>query len=143
MPKSRTLALARQSDAVALFREGQTFDQIAGAVGFANRGTAHRVVTKAFRERLVENIDMHRQLELDRLDDLQATLWPLMESGDVKAAALILEVIGQRSKLLGLLDHRPAPRVLVNDSAVEESDEGNPGKATPVLQLVQKQEKAA
>jgi len=138
MPKSRTLALARQSEAVALFRRGSTFEQIASTVGFANRGTAHRVVTRAYRDQLVEDIDQHRAMEIRRLDAIQAALWECMELGDVCAAKLILEVCRERSKLLGLYDHPPQQaRMLVNPSL------GNPGKATLNAEVAQNDEKAA
>ena len=75
MPRSRTLALARHPEAVTLFRQGATFESIARRVGYANRGTAHRVVTAAYQHRIIEDIDFHRTMEVARLDSLQADLW--------------------------------------------------------------------
>lgn len=56
--------------------KGCSYDQIAREVGYANRGTAHRVVAKALAERLADDIDQLRELELARLDGLQTSLWP-------------------------------------------------------------------
>lgn len=120
MSRSRTLALSRKCEAVRHFRAGCTFDQIAKKVGFAHRGTAHRMVTEAFRERIDEDIDTHRRLEVERLDAVQAAMWDIMASSEpfedrTKAAALIVAVIKERSKILGLYDHAPAePRLLIN-----------------------------
>jgi hypothetical protein len=43
---------------------GRSYDQIASAVGYANRGTAHRVVAKALAQRLVDDVDQLREFEL-------------------------------------------------------------------------------
>ena len=120
MGRSRTLALKRKSDAVRHHREGATFDQIAKKVGFANRGTAHRVVTRAYKERIVDDIDFHRRSEVDRLDAVQSEMWEILDESTVnderfKAAGVILKVIDLRSKILGLYDHPPAqPQMLIN-----------------------------
>ncbi len=135
MPRSRTRALAKQSDAVDLFRKGKTFEEIASSVGYANRGTAHRVVTNAFRSRVVENIDVHRQMEVDRLDDLQAALYPLVDAGNLEAIRTVVQIIHERSRILGLYEHLPERRVLVS--------EGNTGEATPNVEPVPEREKAA
>jgi len=128
MPRSQSLALARRSDAVCLFRQGRTFEQIANSVGFANRGTAHRVVRKAFESRIVEDIDLHRQFELERLDAVQAAVWDPMVAGDIGAANVILKIIHERAQLLGLLDHPPrVQQMLIQPGG------GNTGKATPLL----------
>jgi hypothetical protein len=80
----------------------RTYDQVAKEVGYTNRGTAHRAVSQALSSRLVEDVDHLRQLESDRLDALQLTLWPLMEGGDVAAANAIVKIISARIRLLGL-----------------------------------------
>ncbi|MEO6472955.1 MAG: hypothetical protein ABIO14_14255 [Aeromicrobium sp.] len=116
MPKSRTLALSRQSLAVSLFAQGCTFDQIAKQVGFANRGTAHRVVTTAFRNRISDDIDMHRDIELNRLEALLSDLWEMMLEGNLAAHREILHVVELECKLLGLFKTSKVvqPRMLVD-----------------------------
>ena len=76
---------------------------IAQEVGYANRGTAWRVVNDALRGELVEGVQDYRRLELARLEALQASHWAAATSGDdLKAAELVLKISAQRSKLLGL-----------------------------------------
>ncbi len=79
----KALADWRKCRAVELALHGKTYDQIAREVGYANRGTAHRVVRKALADRLVDNIDELREFEAARLDALQAALWDKAMSGDV------------------------------------------------------------
>jgi len=48
-------------------------------------------------------VEHHRQLELDRLDALQAALWPAARRGRVSAVGAILR-IQALGRLLGLYD---------------------------------------
>ncbi len=125
----KALADWRKCRAVELALHGKTYDQIAREVGYANRGTAHRVVRKALADRLVDNIDELREFEAARLDALQAALWDKAMSGDVRATAGILRIIDRRCRLLGLYHHKTveeSPRYLV----MPEEDSGNPREAT-------------
>jgi hypothetical protein len=55
-------------------------------------------------------VDELRRLEIDRLDVLQAALWPQAMAGDTAAACVVLRIIEQRTRLLGLgREHRPGP----------------------------------
>lgn len=129
MPRSRTAALSRKSEALRLFANGCTFSEIANRVGYAHRGTAHKVVNAALRERIADDIDEYRRSEVARLDELQSVIWDELDAaatgGRLRAAALILKIIEQRAKVLGLY-HQSAepPRMLIDPSL------GNPGKAT-------------
>lgn len=132
MPRSRTLALSRQTEAVALRREGHTFDQIATKVGYANRGTAYRVVKAAFETRIAADIDEHRAMEVARLDALQSEMWDVLDSATkpeqrVSATSMILKIVQARSKLLGLYDNPAEPARMLIDPSLS-----NPGKATSV-----------
>ena len=100
----RSLAEARikRSRAVELLQAGCSHDQIARQVGFTNRGSAHRAVSKALSERQAEGIDLLRAIEGDRLDALQASVWPRAEAGDVRAINTVLKVISCRIRLFGL-----------------------------------------
>jgi hypothetical protein len=71
-----------------------------------------------FREKVaIELTPEHRrqalQLELDRLDALQAAFWTSAIVGDRHAAKVVLNVIARGSKVLGFdkarRDDRPAP----------------------------------
>ncbi len=79
-----------------------SYDQIAREVGYANRGTAHRVVAKALSERLADNIDELRAMEIARLDALQASIWERAMNGDLRAINTIRCIIATRCRLLGL-----------------------------------------
>lgn len=106
----------RKAKAVELALAGATYDQIAREVGYANRGTAHRTVTKALAERVDEAVDEYRRVELDRLDALQASLWDRAMEGDIASASTILKIIEKRIRLLGL-EHQvvegASPRTVV------------------------------
>lgn len=101
-------ALACRAEAVALHRQGLSFEAIARRVGYANRGTAHRVVMSAYKERIVEDIDLYRDMEVARLDEVMSNMWDIMVSSDafgsdkIRAANTIIETIKQRSAVLGL-----------------------------------------
>jgi hypothetical protein len=100
----QALAEARwkRTRAVELALEGRSYEEIAHAVRFAHQGSAHRAVRKALSAREVEAVDDLRQEQLDRLDRLQEAVWDKALAGDLDAVALILKVIDQRSRLLGL-----------------------------------------
>lgn len=131
MPRSRSIALQRTSDAVRLFRDGHTYERIAKTVGYANRGTAYRVVNNAFREQIVEDIEFHRHIELGALDLVKSVLWDIIDSTDdpnvkIRACGKLLVACKQRAKLLGLLDHPPQgePQVLIRRGPMQHK-EGN------------------
>jgi hypothetical protein len=88
--------------AIELVREGKSYDEVAHAVGYASRGTAHRLVAKALAERLVDGIDALRATEVARLDALQAALWPRVQRGDVRAVNAVMRIVDRRCRLLGL-----------------------------------------
>ena len=92
----------RKAESVRLRLQGHEYDEVAELVGYSNRGTAWRTVTKALRERVDSAVDEYRQLELARLDALQASLWDKAMSGDIASANTVLKVMGQRARLLGL-----------------------------------------
>jgi hypothetical protein len=128
MPARRADATIKACRAVELVRQGQSYEQVARAVGFANRGTAHRVVTKALADRLVDGIDDLRHSEVARLDALQAALWPKVERGDVRAVNTVMRIIHRRSRLLGLYTTTEVEAPL--RGLVVPEPEGNVGTAT-------------
>lgn len=130
MPRSTTLALSRKADAVTLFRQGNTFEQIARKVGFSHRGTAHRAVKTALKEHIVEDIEDYRRQEVMRLDAVQSELWDIMTSDApvlvrIRASASILKVIDLRCKVLGLYDRPPTPPQMLVDPCIKQRMEGN------------------
>ncbi len=132
----QSLAQARwiRTRAVELAIEGRSYDEIAREVGFSHRGSAHRAVYKALREREIHAVDDLRQVELDRLDALQSAIWEGAVNGDTTAAQVVLRIIDQRIRLLGLEQRRTE---VANGSPYEYPNclvvghpEGNPGEAT-------------
>jgi hypothetical protein len=118
----QSLAQARlkRVRAVELVAQGRSYDEIAHEVGYSHRGSAHRAVSKALAEREVDAVDQLRHTEIDRLDRLQASVWPKAMSGDVGAAHLIVKIIDRRIRLLGLADRErrdAEPRFLVLGSS--------------------------
>ncbi len=127
MVATRAMAAWRASKAVELMLAGCSYDQIAREVGYANRGTAHRVVAKALATRLADDIDQLREMELARLDALQASLWAKAEKGDLRAVSACVRITDKRCRLLGLYGFKGAEeplQTLVIDHA------GKPGEAT-------------
>jgi len=104
-PKSgHALAMWRRSRAVQLATAGYSYDAIAREVGYANRGTAWRALDKALRDQVVEDVALYRRVQFDRLDRLLASLWPLCETGELKAFASALRTLDLQNKLLGLYE---------------------------------------
>ncbi len=102
--RHRNLALAswRKTRAVELRASGMSYAEIAAEVGYANRGTAHAVVTQALQSREAESVDLLRQVEVARLNAVHAALWPRAMAGDVPAVMALLRIIEARCRLLGL-----------------------------------------
>ena len=105
---------------------GHSYDEIALEVGYQNRGTAWRAVQDSLNSRIAEAVTEYRELELARLDALQAAHWPQAIAGSVRSADLVLRVIDRRTKLLGLdqpriQDDRPQSLVV---SAPEDDEAG-------------------
>jgi hypothetical protein len=98
-------SLDRQTKAVALRLAGLDFQAIASQLGYSNRGQAVADVQKAISARVEDgtrSIDELREIELLRLDRLQAATWSTALSGDHKAIDQTLKIIDRRCKLLGL-----------------------------------------
>ncbi len=100
---SMLVASERKARAVELAHQGRSYDQIAQEVGYTNRGTAWRTVQRALKERSVSAVDRYREEELARLDALQAASWPQAMQGSINAIRVVLKVMEQRARLLGLV----------------------------------------
>lgn len=112
----KALAKWRRARCVELALAGHSYDEIAMEVGYQNRGTAWRAVQDSLNSRISEAVTDYRELELARLDALQAAHWPQAVAGSVRSADLVLRVMDRRMKLLGLdQPRRPddRPRCLV------------------------------
>jgi hypothetical protein len=92
----------RKARSVELVLQGHTYDQVAAEVGYANRGTAWRTVSKALAEQKEQAVDELRALEVARLDYLQTKLLDGIEAGEVKSINAAVRIILARSRLYGL-----------------------------------------
>lgn len=117
--RNRALAAERRRRAVELALRGTTYEQIAAALGYANRGTVYRIVKNALADREVESIDELRRVEVDRLDAIQRSVWDRALGGDREALKIVLAVIDRRCRIQGLYSlrtptrpHPPEARVL-------------------------------
>jgi transposase-like protein len=68
------LAADRKARAVELALTGASYDQIAGELGYANRGTVWRAVQSGLKARRFAAVDDYREAELHRLDRLERRL---------------------------------------------------------------------
>jgi hypothetical protein len=99
-PKPEVLEKERQ--VVALRAQGMTWAQIADSVGYADASGSRDAYMRAASRVVVDDINEMRNLELQRLDNIQSAHWLNAMGGDVSAANLVLKVIESRRKLLGL-----------------------------------------
>jgi hypothetical protein len=91
----------KETTIIELRHEGYVWREIATMVDMSIAG-----VVKAYKRALMRHpvaaIEEHRELELDRLDNLQRTYWQPAVNGNLRAADFVLRVIDKRAKLLGL-----------------------------------------
>lgn len=94
--------------AIDLRAAGWSFEAIGAELGCA-KSHAHRLYKEAIDLLLpAEDLEVHRRLELDRLDALTLVHWRAAMAGDLKAGNLLLAISDQRMKLLHL-DKVPPP----------------------------------
>ena len=102
MATALAVAAVKRAKVVEAVAQGATYDDAAKIAGYANRSGAYKAFWKAVEQREAKAVDDHRALELARLDALQVSLWAKAMNGDVKAAGMVLKIIEQRCRLLGL-----------------------------------------
>lgn len=104
-PKSgqqRLQAAEKERQALELRKQGATFDQIARAVGYADRSAAYKAVMRGLKATLREPADEVRALYLERLDYVMACMAPRMAEGNPQAAAAYIKALERQAALLGL-----------------------------------------
>ena len=102
--RNTALAARRRTRAVELATQGLTYQQIADELGYAHRATVHRIVQQALESRLTEGVEQLREVEVARLDALQAGLWEAAMAGDAAAVNAIVKIVQTRSRITGLLE---------------------------------------
>lgn len=93
---------AKQARVLEMRKGGATFPEIAEAEGYASSSGAYEACKAAMERTLREPADELRELELTRLDTMQAVAWERMLDGDLDAMAMALRISERRSRLLGL-----------------------------------------
>lgn len=92
MPASKAQRAAtakRRAEAVAMRIAGADFDTIAGQLGYADRASAHKDVTRALEQAVVEqsrSVEVYREEELQRLDALLVEAWTVLKRQHVSVS---------------------------------------------------------
>lgn len=96
-------AREKENEVVQLRLEGKDFDAIAREVGYRDRSGAWKAYQKALaRQSVEETIEDERRLELARINELQASIFPAAQRGDLAAHDRVLKLMKHRDKLRGL-----------------------------------------
>lgn len=104
---SKATAAEKRKQALDLRRAGWSFEDIAKAVGYANKGSAHRAVKQGIADITRESAQELLELELARLDDMFAGFYEKARDGDLFAVDRALKIIDQRARFLGLYERKP------------------------------------
>ena len=96
------MATLRRTRSVELKIAGHSYQQIAERLGYANRGTVHKIIKEVLAGREADAVDLLRQVEVDRLNALQAAVWPRAIRGHLPSIAAAQRLIEARCKVLGL-----------------------------------------
>ena len=97
-------AREREVQALALRRNGKTYDAIGKELGITTSG-AHALVQRAYNRSLKladDAAEFNRSLDLGRIDTALAAVMPEIELGNLKAVDRLPPLLDRRAKLLGL-----------------------------------------
>lgn len=100
----------REEEALSLRLAGLTYRVIGEQMGISESG-AYKAVVRALKrlnERVTENAEEVRRMELERLDKMLRGLWPAALRGNQGAVDRVLRVMQRRAMYLGL----DAPKAL-------------------------------
>ena len=95
---------ALEEEALKLRMAGLSYSQIAQHLG-VSKSTAHKAVIRALdrlNQRIAEEAEQVRRLELERLDVMFRSLWPQVLKGNQGAIDRALRIMERRARLLGL-----------------------------------------
>jgi hypothetical protein len=94
--------------AFELRKAGVSYEKIAERVGYKNANTAANAVSRTLkRSRKHVDTDDMVNMELSRLDALQAVAWRRAKEGDLPAIDRILKIMERRAHYLGLDTQQP------------------------------------
>jgi hypothetical protein len=94
--------LEREQRILELRRAGATWETIAARTGYASASGAHKAYQRLAERFVKPALNELREMELDRLDRLQAGVWGKAITGDIRALDAVLRIIDRRARLLGL-----------------------------------------
>ena len=92
----------KQAKALEMRKAGATFLEIAEELEYASPSGAFEAVKSALDKTLREPANSLRELELERLDTMWATVWENVLSGDLDSMSMALKIAERRARLLGL-----------------------------------------
>ncbi len=98
----------RKCRAIQLKLQGLTYQQIADELGYTSRGTVHKIIKTAQATQLTGAVEEHLDIEVSRLNALQAAVWPAAMSGDLRAGELT-DVVRLEHPSLGVREGHRAP----------------------------------
>lgn len=94
----------RRAEVFKLKKSGKTNKQIAEAMGITTASVAAdvKIVLKKLQQQQLEDADLWRIMELERLDDIMTVLDSKVKEGDLASIDRYLRVSQARRELLGL-----------------------------------------
>lgn len=101
----KAAAAVRANRAVELVLAGATLQQVADALGYKSKSSAHAAVQRGLQadtDRMADSRDEARTLQHRRCERLLRAIWPKALSGDLGAVDRALRILERESKLLGL-----------------------------------------
>ena len=103
-PRSIAVRLKGQQ-AIKLRMAGATIEAIATQLGYASPASAYKTIMRELEQTaqdMGESIEAVRHLELNRLDQMQLSIWAAAVAGDQQAIGTALRIQERRASLLGL-----------------------------------------
>jgi len=94
--------LERETKILELRRAGVTWAVIAERTGYASASGAYNAYQRIAERTIRPKLEELRDMELDRLDRLQAGVWGKAINGEIRAVDSVLRIIDRRARLLGL-----------------------------------------
>ena len=101
--KGKTMeSYEKDQRALELRKEGLTYDEISGQLGYATPSASYKAVMRRLRDIDKPAVAMLRELEVQRLDAMLSAVWDRVLQGDAGAVSTALKISERRSRLLGL-----------------------------------------
>lgn len=94
--------LERERKVLELRRGGLTFDLIAKQLDYSHASGAHKAYLNACKRIVMSEVVEIRNIETERLDIAQSSIWNGVLRGDIPSINTLLKIMERRAKLLGL-----------------------------------------